>query len=199
VEYFKGSQTLGLYSLSSNLSQMLWILPQAISIILIAYSGNTERQKSINNTNLLIRVSLVLVLTAALILAATAHFIIPFLFGNEFQGSITPFRILLIGIVPFTATTILSSFFAGSGSIRINLITSVLGFVTCLIADLLLIPVLGSIGAAIAACFGYIVGTSIIVGYYMKYTGSSIKNTFLINKDDIRLLTLKLKSISIRN
>lgn len=82
IEYFKGNKDLGFYSLSVNLAQMLWLLPQAISVILLSYSGAEDRQKGIDNTNMLSRMAIALVLGAGIVLFATVGYFIPLFYGR---------------------------------------------------------------------------------------------------------------------
>ncbi|MGZ3903049.1 MAG: oligosaccharide flippase family protein [Bacteroidia bacterium] len=194
IEYFNGSKNLGLYSLPVNLAQMLWLLPQAISVILIAHSGSETEERAVQKTNTLSRIALFLVFAASIILFFTIDFFIPFFFGNKFSGSSHLFKILLTGIVPFSVTTILSSYFGGRGKMKINLYCSIIGFVFCLLFDLILIPVYGNTGAAIATGIAYTLSTLYIVFVYLKETNSTPSKLLLISKSDVSLLVNTVKN-----
>lgn len=195
VEYFNGSRDLGIYSLAVNLAQMIWLLPQAISTILLSYSGAESREKSIQNIKVLSRVALLMILITTFILALIIHFIIPFLYGTEFSGSIILFRILLLGIMPFSITTILASYFAGIGQMKINMYCSLLGFLVCLIFDLLLIPAHGLVGAAIATGIAYLSSTSFIVYVFISSTKTRLADLLIFKKADAELLKAKLQAL----
>jgi O-antigen/teichoic acid export membrane protein len=196
VEYYKGSKDLGIYSLAVNLAQMIWILPQAISVILLSYSGDEDKQKSNDNTNTLSRVALAIIFLAAPFLFFTIDFFMPLLFGIEYTDSAFLFKMLLFGIVPFSLTTILSSYFAGSGQVKVNLYCSFLGFISCLILDLLLIPKFGTPGAAIASGISYIISTTFIVLMYLKTTHTHLSALILFKKQDLNLIRHKLKQLT---
>lgn len=195
VEYFNGSHDLGIYSLAVNLAQMLWLLPQAISTILLSYSGAESAEKGIRNTNTLARIAMLLILAATVILALTIGFIIPLLYGQEFMRSAFLFRILLAGIVPFSITTILASYFAGTGKIRVNLFCSLTGFLVCLVSDLILIPKYGITGAAAATVIAYFASTAFIAFIYMKQTGTGPGELLIIHKGDIKMLKERLNRL----
>lgn len=192
VEYFKGSKDLGFYSLSVNLAQMLWLLPQAVSIILLSYSGAEDRQKGIDNTNVLCRIAIAMVLTAAIFLLATVGYFIPLLYGIEFIKAADLLKVLLAGIVPFSITTILASYFAGIGKMRINLYCSMIGFAVSLGLDVVLIPLYGNMGAAIATVISYFLSTSFIVWMYLKITGSGLSDLIIIKKEDLAIIMNKI-------
>lgn len=195
VEYFKGSKELGIYSLSVNLAQMIWILPTAISTILLSYSGAESKEKSIQNIKVLCRVALFLIFIASLILALTIQIIIPVLYGREFEESILLFRILLLGILPFSITTILASYFAGTGQMKVNFICSFIGFLVCLIFDLILIPDYGTVGAGIATGIAYISSTIFILFVFLNRTNSKLNEMLILKKEDVNLLRTKLNSL----
>lgn len=196
VEYYNGSKDLGIYSLAVNLAQMLWILPQAISVILLSYSGDEDKQKSNDNTNTLSRVALAIIFLAAVFLFFTIDFFMPWLFGIAYTDSAFLFKMLLFGIVPFSLTTILSSYFAGSGQVKINLYCSFLGFVSCLILDLVFIPKFGTPGAAIASGIAYIISTTFIVFMYLKSTNTALSELVIFKKQDFNLIRNKVKQLT---
>ncbi len=195
VEYFNGNKDLGIYSLAVNLAQMLWLLPQAISTILLSYSGAESPEKAIQNTNSLGRIAMVLILSATVVLALTIQFIIPLLYGAEFTKSAFLFKILLAGIVPFSLTTILASYFAGTGRIRVNLFCSLIGFLVCLMFDLILIPKFGNTGAAIATVIAYFASTAFIVFIYLKRTDTRLGDLLILRKEDVNMLKNKIQSV----
>ncbi|MGZ3863960.1 MAG: oligosaccharide flippase family protein [Bacteroidia bacterium] len=194
IEYFNGSQKLGLYSLPVNLAQMLWLLPQAISVILIAHSGSETQENVVQKTNALSRIAMLFVFVASVILFFTIDFFIPYFFGNKFAESSFLFKILLIGIIPFSVTTILSSYFGGRGKLRVNLFGSIIGFVLCFVFDIILIPIYGNAGAAVATGISYSLSTLFMIIVYLKETKSTANQLLFINNNDISLFIHKIKS-----
>lgn len=195
VEYYNGSKDLGIYSLGVNLVQMLWILPQAISVILLSYSGDVDKQKSHNNTNTLSRIAFTAIIFVAVFIFFTIDFFMLHLFGKEYSYSAFIFKILLVGVVPFSITTILSSHFAGSGQIKINLYCSLIGFLLCLILDFILIPKFGTTGAAVASCIAFILSTLFMMMIYVKKTNGKFLDLVLIKHKDLTLIKHKINQL----
>lgn len=194
VKYYSGNIPLGIYSLSVNLAQMLWLLPQAVSTIFIAYSGQRDQSLAITQTNVLSRISVNIIFCATVFLELTIGYIIPLLYGTEFKDAVPLFQLLLIGIVPFSITTIIASYFAGKGNIRINLYCSLIGFVVCLVFDFILIPPYGNTGAAIATVLSYIISTLFIIIVYIQYTKTSVQDILLMKKEDFLFIKNKISS-----
>ncbi len=195
VKYYNGSEQLGIYSLAVSLAQMLWLLPQAIATIFLAYSGSGNHDTVVNQTNALTRIALSVLLVAGGVLFLVMGFMIPFFYGNEFSNAVFLFRVLLLGIIPFSITTIIASYFGGKGQVRINMYGGIIGFIFCLCFDIILIPVYGNKGAAIATVISYCVSTIYTIYVYIKASDSSLRQLFVLNKQDIIFLKAKFKSI----
>lgn len=193
VEYYSGTKDLGIYTLAVNLAQLLWMLPQTIATIFLSYSGSSKPQVAIDHTNSLCRIAINLILAITIFLASTIHFFIPLLYGREFTHSIILFQILLLGILPFCLTTIIASYFAGIGLAKINFYGSFIGFIACFAADLILIPLYGTTGAAFATVISYCISTFYTLVVYTKKTKSSLSDVIIIKKEDIHMLKNKLK------
>jgi len=157
VNYFHGKQLTGVYALGVSLAQMLWLLPSAIQSVLYAFiSTHTDRQLSIQRTIKTTRQIGVYAISAGIAGYLLSIYLVPILFGEEFRESVQCIGLLLLGVVPFCLSMAVSGYFAGTGRVRINLYSAILGFVVCLAADLLLIPGYGILGAAIASSISYI-------------------------------------------
>ena len=198
VQYYCGARNLGIYSLSVNLSQMLWILPTAISTILVSYTGSENQKDSIYHTNILSRICFSFILLVTISLTIAISTIIPFLYGDDFIESSFLFKILLIGIVPFTLTTIIAAYFAGKGEIKTNLYCSIIGFIVCLLLDLTLIPKYGNKGAALATVASYFSCTIFILFIYLKRTKSNLLEVVFIKKDDLLIIKKHFKSFMVK-
>ena len=157
VNYFHGKQLTGIYALGVSLAQMLWLLPSAIQSVLYAFiSTHTDRQLMIQRTIKTTRQIAVYAISAGITGYLLSIYLVPILFGEEFRESVQCIGLLFIGVVPFCLSMAVSGYFAGTGRVRINLYSAILGFIVCMAADLLLIPSYGILGAAIASSISYI-------------------------------------------
>jgi O-antigen/teichoic acid export membrane protein len=157
VNYFHGKQLTGIYALGVSLAQMLWLLPSAIQSVLYAFiSTHTDRQLMIQRTIKTTKQIGLYAISAGIAGYLLSLYLVPVLFGEEFRESVQCIGLLFIGVVPFCLSMAVSGYFAGTGRVRINLYSAILGFIVCLAADLLLIPSYGILGAAIASSISYI-------------------------------------------
>lgn len=192
--YFSDNSQLGIYSVAVRMVQMFWILPLLFAGILFPGTAGKLEALSIPKMLSLMRIMNTLNLLAALLAFFLISFILPLFFGQAFADGIYPFRWLLPGIILFCNSTILAAYFAGTNRIKINLSGSAICFIIILSFDLLLIPVYGINGAAIASTIGYGI-TGIYYTYrFVKISGVSLRQLFIITTSDKYKLVNFVKS-----
>ena len=182
VDAYAGKANLGVYSLATQLSQMLWILPQTVASVLYAYASSTTEKEAITHTIQIKQVVFVLTLLFALIGLTLSYFLIPVLYGNDFLQAFNLMLIFMIGIIPFCFITITSGFFAARGAFKINLtISFVMSLLSCLLY-FILIPRFGITGGAIASSVTYLLSAIICETVFSKKYNSPVSNLFKIDK-----------------
>ncbi len=174
VDYFRGSTSLGVYSLAAALAQLFWILPNAISQVLFSYFSDTKNKNILNQAIQYAHITFIVSLIGAVLFFLLAFFAIPFLYGKEFSNAGWMIGILLLGVLPFTITTILASFFAGTNRLFVNFRTSLIGLVFAALGYILLIPRWGVMGACIASVISYNASSVYIYYKFYKTTGNKI-------------------------
>lgn len=187
VNYFQNKDELGLYALASKLNQVLWLLPMTIAAVIIPFTVSDSDELA-EKVKTILRLQFNSYIFLGILLAITSPVLIPFIFGNDFQGTVLPFIILLPGVIIFTLTTILAAYFAGINRQDINLKISFFCFFTILIGDILLVPKFGIKGAAVASCIGYSLSGFASVYVFSKKLGWNFQELLLIKKKDFMLI-----------
>ncbi|MEE9372257.1 MAG: polysaccharide biosynthesis C-terminal domain-containing protein [Saprospiraceae bacterium] len=195
VDIYAGVTELGLYALGGNLAQMLWVLPQAIASVLLPYIA-TGPQEMINKTLAIGRLSLILCGCVALLSVFIMEDLIIILYGQEFAKSAFVFIILLIGTIPFCLSVVYGSFLAGTNNMKINMMSAFIGLVITLVLDIILIPIYGSIGAAIASSFSYLFSTFYLVLKMKKITTATYYDMIIPQRADYLLIKSNIYAIS---
>lgn len=199
VNYYSGSKVLGIYSLAVNLAQLFWMLPNSVGAVLFPNIASMDSKKSLEYTQMLCRIIFTSTIALGIAGGSILAYLIPFIYGIEFSYASKLFLILLFGIIPFSIKIIIASYYAGINKTKFDMIGSLIGFVFCLIADILLIPNHGSIGAAIATVIAYSVNTLFMIISFRTITNSNLSSFLIIRKSDIELVIkhLPLKRITI--
>jgi stage V sporulation protein B len=169
VHYYRSDAETGIYALALSLSQLIWILPNAISAVLLNYYEVNKREDSLRLSIRYGRVAIYLSLLTALLLIIIFYFAVPLLYGTQFKEAFKLSTLLFIGTVPFSIAVIIANLNSGIGFIRINLFATIFTFVFGFILDFSLIPGYGLMGATVAKIIVYIAGMlfHVVVAHFL--------------------------------
>lgn len=185
VNYFLGSFYTGLYAISVALIDLIYLLPGTIGTILFpTVAGGSPH----NLTVRVFKYTLYLMSILSFFAFFLSKPLILLMYGTEFEGSVSPFLILLPGIIFLGLETIIMQDLAGRGFPRIAYIAPAISFAVNLFLNIIFIPTLKINGAAISStiCYGLIM--LLILLYSSKAYNISLKNYFILGKEDFIFL-----------
>ncbi len=185
VDYYKGSLQLGLYSVSVRLAQLFWIIPGLFAAIIFPKVASNQIEENSFNLLSLVRIMNTCNIISGLLLFFFSPYLITWLFGIEYADSITPFRILLPGVITFCFSIILASYFAGINKLKVNFYGTVLCLLVIIILDIGFIPSFGIKGAALASSIGYTLMAAYHIIIFKKQTKARFKQLILLKKNDL--------------
>jgi O-antigen/teichoic acid export membrane protein len=187
VNIFLGPASAGLYVVSVNIAERLWILSQATSLIILPrlsqLSSNPKARAEL--TQLLSRWVLASTALIALIIAVISPSVVPFIFGIRFQGAVTPLLCLLPGIVIGSVSRVLANDIAARGRPELNMVTSFVVVIANIVGNILLIPAFGLAGAAIATTTAYSLNLVLKLWLHSRFTGISPVCSLIIQPSDV--------------
>ena len=195
VDSFAGVKELGLYSLASNFSQLIWILPQSIALVLLPYTAASGVVDNLDKTLVIGRICFLTIGLFCLFLAAVSQPLIEILYGAEFSDSVPIFRLLLFGVAPFCLSVIYASFLAGIKKHEVNMKASILGLIATITLDLILIPKYGGLGAAIASSLSYIITTAYVVFRFSYISKHKFCDLVFVRRSDLRIMKNMITSV----
>lgn len=189
VDAYCGKAQLGIYSLATQLSQLLWLMPTAVSGVLYSYASSATGEEAGRYAAKLTNNALYGSLLMALAMLAIFYFTLPFIYGNEFAPAVPIMAILMFGIVPFVIPTILSSYFAAKGYFNVNFYCSCLGFLVSIVLYSTFIPLWGTFGGALSSVFSYLINVTVAIIIFKKI--SEIDYALLLKPGWNDLMNLK--------
>ncbi len=164
IRFFTGLSSLGIYTAGSQLTEGLKLIGQSISLVqFTTLSNSTDTDYAKNLTVKLMKVSVLLTFLALVVLFIIPVSVYVLLFGPDFFQVKSVIMFLSPGVIALSANTVFAHFFSGTGNPKINLYSNAIGFFVVLVLVLILIPVYGFMGAAIAVSVSYLV--SLIYNY----------------------------------
>ena len=155
-------RAIGLYTLGVSLAELTFFVPDAVSTVFFPRVAGMERESADEKVASVTRFTVLITLIATVLLIPAA-FVAVNVVLPDFRDSLAPFLVLLPGIICLTVAKVLASYVGGLGiPLRVALASgSALG--VNIVANLLLIPQLGMMGAALASLVSYTLNATLLL------------------------------------
>jgi O-antigen/teichoic acid export membrane protein len=159
LDRFKGLAAVGIYSIGMQAAEAIWLIPAAIASAITAPVVHDTAAGAARLTRNACLKGLLYTSAVAVTLGVAAPFVIPPLFGDDFDGAARPLALLLPGVVIYAPVTILVVYISiRCARPRLSLLVSIVGLVVTTAMCFVLIPPYGASGAAVASSIGYAAG-----------------------------------------
>lgn len=165
-----GPAALGIYAVASKYAEVLRLVPVAATWVLYPRFARSAAAEATASSRRLIPRAGAVTLTIALPLALAAGAVVPLLFGSAFQTAVLPAQILLIGLAVEGVSGVVTAYLYGRGHPGLNSLAAGAGLAVTLVLDVILIPRLGTVGAAIASSAAYLTTTLALLAWYRHVT-----------------------------
>lgn len=186
--FFANSTLLGYYSVAFSLVRFMGYFPQAIAPVLFNIVARSQDMKK--SAFLLAQVHrsmLILVGSMVVALALSGKWLIPFLYGEEYNSAFLPMLIMLPGMFVYAASRrIINKFLGANGMPGKMSIVQGVGAVTGLVLYLILIPVYDIVGAAIGSTVAYLTSSAAAFYFFYRIVPFGSVNMFRVTFKDIR-------------
>jgi O-antigen/teichoic acid export membrane protein len=165
-----GTAAVGLYATGVTVTEMLLFVPASVNYVLYTRAAALQGEDRDQMTVLALGATLYLVLAEAAGALLLFPVLIPLVFGKDFAPSVAPALWLLPGMVSITVVKLLSHSLAGAGRPGCATLTNLIGLSGTVVLDILLIPRLGIVGAALASSLAYSISALTITVLYVRNT-----------------------------
>jgi O-antigen/teichoic acid export membrane protein len=162
---------LGLYSVAVACSEVLFLLPTTLAKVQRPDLARATRAVAARKAAAVFRAAVVLMIPAAVALVIAAPVLSAALFGPSFNGAIDDLRILAAGAFGVTAVKLLGDALTAQRRPLLSSVAVGFGCVFTVVLDLVLIPGLAGLGAAIASTIAYSVGGLVAAGLFLRTLG----------------------------
>jgi O-antigen/teichoic acid export membrane protein len=159
LELYEDVAAVGIYSIAMQAAEAMWLVPAAIATAITGPAVHDDERDAARLVTRSVLKGLLYTGLVAAVVGLAAPFVIPLLFGEDFEPAARPLALLLPGIVAYAPVTILVVYLSlrhGRPNLSL-LVASVAGVVTVGLS-FALIPRYGAEGAAVASALGYAAG-----------------------------------------
>jgi O-antigen/teichoic acid export membrane protein len=195
VKGFSGSAAVGIYAVGASLSEGVFILANAVALVLMPRLAAAEPDEAARVTPVACRNTLLIALAAAAAVGALAPFAIPLIFGDAFERSVQAVWWLLPGTVLLCGSKVLTSYFFSQGRPGVNTGITAVSLAITLGADFALIPAYGVNGAAAASSVGYAAHFAAALYFWRRISGLPAADAVLPRLSDASLYGEALRSV----
>ncbi len=152
---FSSPVMVGFYNIAVGMAERLWIVSSAPTTLMFPKAAAGVEAETVNLTARLGRQVIIFSLVGAVVMAALAWPVIVLFYGREFLPALVPLFILLPGIVLLGFGRVVGAHLFGSGKPHYGAKISLIALALTVVLDLILIPRIGIIGAALASTIAY--------------------------------------------
>lgn len=149
VGFLASPLVAGYYASASKLTSPLRMLPTSMAVVILPHAART-RKDSARKVAKLVLLSGTFVGTIYVSLIFVVPWIVPIILGDEYESSIVPLQIVLVGLVFAAFTSLFGAVLQGRGFPQLVASASVGTTIYLLFALLVLTPLGGAVGAASA-------------------------------------------------
>lgn len=180
LAHYRDAAEVGIYSIAVYMGEMLWLLPSALTPLLVhssaAHASDPERDRTAAKA---VRLGILVTLAVGVPLLFLIKPLLTVFAGGEFAPAAKAFMALLPGIVIFAPGAVLAGDFIGRGKPHWNTQASALTVVINVIVGVQLIPPHGAVGAAWASTIAYACGTFVMLARFRQATRMSLRGMIL--------------------
>jgi O-antigen/teichoic acid export membrane protein len=153
---------IGLYTLGVSLAELTFFVPDAVSTVFFPRVAGMQRASADEKVAQVTRFTVLITLIATLGLIPAA-FLAVNLILPDFTDALPAFLVLLPGIICLTVAKVLASYVGGLGIPLRVAVASGTALAVNIVANFLLIPPLGIMGAAVASLISYTLNATMLV------------------------------------
>lgn len=178
VGYFLGSEEVGVFFLAFSLARIVEQMGVVLNSVLFPYNSSLDITQAIRLTDDSFRLFLYASLVGLILCVPISTYGIPLAFGAAYGDSSILLIAMMPGVVALSLMRILHVFFLGQSRPRTPIVPYVATLMSIVFLEIMLIPRLGSLGAAIGLTGAYWVGLGIIIRQYISFTGASFSHLY---------------------
>lgn len=179
VSVITGPTVLGVYAIASKYAELLKVVTLAVTYVLYPKFAAQLATRALQTARSLIPTAGLITAAALVPLWFAAPFVIPLIYGDAFEGAVTPAQIILFGLVLDGVAAVITALLYGIGRPGLNSIAMGVGLAMTVVLDIALIPPFGAVGAAVASAAAYMSTTAVLIYFYWRVRRTERPATFV--------------------
>lgn len=184
---------IGLYGFAVNIAELLFNVPDSIATVLYPTIAGTDRADADRRTPQVARFTMLVTVLAAIAIVPTSYVAIRLLVPS-FIGSMPALIVILPGIVSLSLSKILASYISGLGRPVPVTIAASIALTINLVANLILIPRFGIVGASASSLISYTCHAVMMLTFSSRMAHTSPLDFIIPRGAEVRRLVAAIRS-----
>lgn len=177
-----------IYSTSVTIMAQVWVLPDAVSqVILSRIAGMTEQKDKVRLSILSSKIVTYITTVSAVCLYWAAKILVPILFP-KYVGALDPLPYLAVGYVLISYAKVLGNSIAAYGRPELNIIPTMLGIAVNAVFSLILIPHMGINGVALATSVSLTTQAVTCIGIFCRFSHTPFYRLLVPSREEIAMV-----------
>lgn len=177
---------VGYYTLAVSIAELLWYAVDSAVVVLLPRVSSGDRQARAHLAAATCRNALMLTTVGAIVLAALAQPAVIIYGGTQYLPATLPLLVLLPGVVAAIAYRALNGYIALNYGPMLPAWGGATGLIVNVALNLLLVPIWGMVGAALASVIAYALASTVVLTIFCRREHISPRLLLLPTADDLR-------------
>jgi O-antigen/teichoic acid export membrane protein len=186
VSYYLGAASVAFYTIALRFTELVLEVPQAIGLVLYPRLASLDEDEIHRLTAQTCRRTLMITAPAAAALALIGPYVIVLWYGDDFAEATGPLPWAAIGVALMSIYVIVTRDFTSRAKQRINTVSGLVALASNAVLNVLLIPPLGIVGAAMATAFSYAAACVVLIVFFLRESGLTLSDLIIPTGEDIK-------------
>jgi O-antigen/teichoic acid export membrane protein len=170
ISAMTNARQTGLYSLSATLAELVFVATSTVSLSALQTQVEAEEDTAAEYTVSFTRQTLALSVIIAAVAAAGSYPFVVLAYGSTWTGSVAPFAVLTLAAIGLGVEGPARNLLIRIGRPAVISAASIVALVVNVVANLVLVPGIGIMGAAVASVLSYWVAALLMVWLVRRAT-----------------------------
>jgi O-antigen/teichoic acid export membrane protein len=189
---------VALYIQAVAVLRLIRLIPDAIGAASLPHLASADPDNIVFEVSRVVRHSCMLVTLASVPLLLVGPWLVPFVYGSQYQGSVTPMLILLPGVTAQTVYVVMTRYWVAIDRQGVNILTQCITMPLNLGLNVALIPLWGIHGAAVASLISYFAESAVIVYFFWRKTKAPLSSLFIPRWEDVEVYKRRIDGLIAR-
>ncbi len=181
------SAALGYYSMAVGLAELVFFFPNAVATLYFPHVAGSLREDSDRQVAMVSRVALLITAVVAVALIPVSIAMIKILLP-AYEPALPALFVLLPGVVALSTTKIVYGYVTGIRMPAITSYVNIFAFAINIIANLILIPRFGIVGASAASLISYTISSIVFTTIAARLADARVLDFWIPRTSDIRFI-----------